>query len=412
MERNVLITGGSIAANTLAWWLSHYGFDVTVVERAPEFRDGGQNIDVRGAGREVLRRMGLDEAAMAQGTGEKGMVFVDEDDEVVAEFEMEEGEDNGPTAGLEILRGDLARLLYDACRERVAYRFGDWVTAIENGGDAVKVTFESGREETYALVVIAEGVGSATRELVFPGENEPRWMDVQMGYFTIPKGPKDTDFARWYNAPGGRSVFLRPDGGKGTTRAVLTLQGETNGEEKLRPEEQKGLLRERFADAGWETPRVLEGLENTQDFYYDVLRQVKMDRWSKGRVVVTGDAAWCATPLGGIGTTLAVVGAYVLAGEVATKGIHSEAFAAYDRILRPYVEKGQGVPKVAPKMAQPHTRFGVALQRTLLGIAASPGVRKIALKLFAPPADEIELPDYAGAPSVLLPEENQEAGRA
>ncbi|HEU4534214.1 MAG TPA: FAD-dependent monooxygenase, partial [Polyangiaceae bacterium] len=188
-------------------------------------------------------------------------------------------------------------------------------------------------------------------------------------------------------------VFLRPDR-KGTTRAVLTLQGPSGGEDRLTPDEQKAFLTERFADAGWETPRVLEGLAASDDFYFEVLRQVRLARWSSGRVVLTGDAAWCVTPLGGLGASLALVGAYVLAGELSGTQDVGEALAAYERILRPYVEQAQHVPKAGPRMAQPHSRFGVALQRALLGVAAAPGVRQVVSKLLTPADDKLDLPDY------------------
>ena len=224
MAKSVLVTGGSIAANMLAWWLTEGGFDVTVVEKTPEFRKGGQSVDVRGAGETVLRRTGVREEVGKSGTGETGWTFVDENGEQVAAFEVADIGPDGPTAELEILRGDLAHILYDKVRPRVDYRFGDAVAAVEDRDAAVHVRFESGREEDYALLLVAEGVGSSTRELVFPGENDPRWMDMTLGFFTIARAPSDGTDSRWYNAPGGRSVFLRPDS-HGTTRAVLTVQG-------------------------------------------------------------------------------------------------------------------------------------------------------------------------------------------
>lgn len=391
--RRVLITGASVAGNTLAWWMSRYGFDVTVLERHPEFRDGGQNIDVRGAGRKVLSKMGLEEIVKQSGTGETGIQFVDDDNQTIAEFDVDEVGANGPTAELEILRGDLARILFDACRNRVAFRFGDTVSKIEDLESSVSVTFESGARQTYDLVVIAEGVGSSTRELVFPGENTPRWLDVTMGYFTIPKGDGDRDHCRIFTAGEGGSIWLRPDN-KGTTRAILVVQKIADGEGDLAPAAQKAFLNEQFANAGWEAPRVLKGLKTTDDLYFDVLRQVKIDRWSKGRVVLTGDAAWCATPIAGIGTTLAIVGAYVLAGELSRSPDIQEALKRYEETLRPYVEKGQNVPKFAPKMLQPQTLLGVAVQRSVLRIVDTPGIKQLVTKLFVSSTDDFESPVY------------------
>ncbi|NTF16437.1 FAD-dependent monooxygenase [Agrobacterium tumefaciens] len=203
MSNRILITGASVAGNTVAWWLSRYGFDVTVVERTSEFRDGGQNIDVRGVGREVLSRMGLEQAALDRGTGEEGTAWLDEQGNETAKFVTDDLGADGPTAEMEILRGDLARLLYEPASERANFRFGDQVERIDDGADCATVTFASGLTEKYDAVIIAEGVGSQTRERFFPNENEPRWMDLTIAYFTIPRQEDDGRMWRWYNAPEG-----------------------------------------------------------------------------------------------------------------------------------------------------------------------------------------------------------------
>ncbi|MEH3144256.1 MAG: FAD-dependent monooxygenase [Methylobacterium frigidaeris] len=393
MTRRVLITGASIAGNTAAWWLARAGVDVTVVERAPGFRDGGQNIDVRGVGREVLRRMGLEQAALERGTGEEGTAWVDADGRVAARFAVGDTGRDGPTAEMEILRGDLARLLYEPTIDRAAFRFGDSIDRIEQDGHAATVLFASGRTGRYDAVIVAEGVGSATRERVFPGENTPRWMDLTIAYLTIPRAARDDRMWRWYNATGGRGVSLRPDR-HGTTRAMLTIQGKPGGEQDWDGGRQKAFLRERFADAGWEAPRVLAAMDDTEDFYVDVLRQVRMRRWSNGRVVLTGDAAWCATPLAGIGTTLAVAGAYVLAAELARTGDVPAALAAYERAMRPMVEQGQGVPRIVPRLMNPHSRPGIRLLHAGLRVASRPGLRRLGARLFGGRSAEPDLSHY------------------
>ncbi|MBE7199847.1 MAG: FAD-dependent monooxygenase [Parafilimonas terrae] len=394
MARRILITGASIAGTTAAWWLGRLGHEVTVVERAPMFRDGGQNIDVRGVGREVLRRMGLERAALERGTGEEGTTWVDRDGKVVAAFLTDALSGDGPTAEMEILRGDLARLIYEPAREGATFRFGDRIERIDDGADRAVVTFASGATESYDLVVVAEGVGSRTRELVFPGENDPRWMDLTIAYFTIPRVPDDNRMWRWFNATEGRSISLRPDN-HGTTRANLTIQQAPNGEHEWDAGRQKAYMSERFADAGWQARRVLAGMDGTQDFYFDVLRQVRMKRWSKGHVVLTGDAAWCATPLAGIGTTLAVTGAYVLAGELDRDDDVTAALGRYEAAMRPMVEDGQGVPKIAPRLMHPRSRLGIHLLHGVLAVASQPTVRNLAAKLFA---GETKAPDLSAYP--------------
>lgn len=189
-------------------------------------------------------------------------------------------------------------------------------------------------------------------------------------------------------------MSLRPDREGTTTRVVLTLQRCSTGEYDLDIVAQKAFLHDRFADAGWETPRVLDGMASTEDFYFDALRQVRMERWSKGRVVLLGDAAWCVTPLGGAGATLAIVGAYVLAGELARGASHVDAFAAYERVRRRSVEHVQGTSKFGARIAQPHSRLGILAQRAALGIAARPAVQKLVKPLIAKAPNEIEVPDY------------------
>ncbi|WP_416357631.1 FAD-dependent monooxygenase [Aureimonas phyllosphaerae] len=399
MSLRILVSGASVAGNTAAWWLGRLGHDVTVIERAAEFRDGGQNIDVRGIGREVLRRMGLEEAALERGTGEEGTTWIDEDGEVVARFATDEIDGDGPTAEMEILRGDLARLLYEPAREYATYRFGEAIERIADDGERARVTFVGGATESFDLVVVAEGVGSRTRERLFPGENDPRWMDLTIAYFTIPRAPDDNRMWRWYNATGGRSISLRPDR-HGTTRASLTIQQPPGGEHEWDVERQKAYMRERFTDAGWQADRVLAGMHDTQDFYFDVLRQVRLKRWSSGRVVLTGDAAWCATPLAGIGATLAVTGAYVLASEVHRGSDVTAALAAYEAAMRPMVEDGQGVPKIAPRMMHPRSRLGIHLLHGALGLASRPTVRNLAAKVFA---SEPKAPDLSAYPVAADP---------
>ncbi|MBB4596926.1 FAD-dependent monooxygenase [Xanthomonas arboricola] len=393
MARRILITGASVAGNTVAWALARQGFDVSVVEQAAQFRDGGQNIDVRGVGREVLQRMGLEQAALDHGTGEEGTAWVDDHGHAVATFKTDDIDGDGPTAELEILRGDLARLLYDATRQTAEYRFGDRIASIDDDGEAATVRFQSGRSDHFDAVIVAEGVGSATRELVFPGENDPRWMDLTIAYFTIARTADDDRLWRWYHTTGGRSISLRPDQ-HGTTRAMLSLQKAPEGEQDWDLATQKAYLRERFADAGWQAARVLDGMDTTDDFYFDALRQVRMPRWHAGRVVLTGDAAWCATPLAGIGATLAVTGGYVLANEIARAATLEQAFAAYADAMRPMVEQGQGVPKIGPRLMNPHSRLGIQLLHGALKFASQPSIQNIAAKLMTPSMKAPDLSRY------------------
>ncbi|GAA4665553.1 FAD-dependent monooxygenase [Frondihabitans cladoniiphilus] len=432
---HVLISGASIAGPALAFWLRRYGWQATVVEKAPQFRTGGQNIDIRGAAREVLRRAGLEDAVRAATTGEVGTRFLGEGGAVVAEFPAGESDTEGATAEIEILRGDLSRIFVDASTgdastgdastgdasptgdastaddtstsdaSTTEYVYGDSITAVDDTGDHVRVSFENGPDRTFDLVIAADGIGSSTRRLVFgaDGPSAPviKPLGMDMTYLTLERTPDDDDWWNWYNEPGGLAVTVRPDR-HGTTRAVLTSidyssdRGASARRENRRSlEEQKQHLRDQFADVGYAAPRILAALDSTEDVYYEAIGQVHAPEWSRGRVALTGDAAWCASPVSGMGTSLSVVGAYVLAGELASHVHHRDAFAAYDRIMRPYVDQAQKLPPGVPKVANPRTALGLRVFRYGIRAASSPVLTKVGGKLFRPPADKIELPDYA-----------------
>lgn len=393
MSKRILISGASVAGNTTAWWLSRHGFDVTVIEKAAEFRNGGQNVDVRGAGREVLRKMGLEQAALALTTGEAGTDWVDEHDTPIARFAVQDIGD-GLTAELEIMRGDLARMIYEPASLQSSYRFGETIKSLEQESDSVTVHFQNSASERFDIVIIAEGVGSPTREMIFPGENKPKWMDMTLAYFAIPKTSSDGMFSRQYNTVGGIGATLKPGRGD-KVQVYMGMQKTPDGENKWPAEQQKRFLQDRFSQAGWHFPRILEGMLQTEDFYFDVLRQVRMSRWHDSRVVLTGDAAGCATSLSGIGTTLAVVGGYVLAGELSRTQNVPSALAAYERVMRPFVKEGQGVPKIVPRMLWPHTPMGLGLLRGVMHFAGKPRVRKVFSRLYLRDSQKIDLPDYS-----------------
>ncbi|WP_223572560.1 FAD-dependent monooxygenase [Xanthomonas citri] len=343
----------------------------------------------------VLRRMSLETIALERSTRERGTDWVTEDDRVLARFEAaDSSNDSGPTAELEIRRGDIARIVYDAALQNGAtFRFDDSIVRVEQSDDGVHVTFASGLRERYTCVVVAEGVGSHTRELVFPGENMPRWMNLTIAYFSIPQRDHDSAYARQYNAPGGRGAVVKPvrDGMLGVH---IGIQKRPESEHTWSAAQQRAFIHAQFSGLGWEFPRIVQAMEKVDDFYFDVLRQVRMPRWSNGPVVLTGDAAWCPTALSGIGTTLAMVGGYVLAGELAKADTPSAAFARYEQIMRPFVDEGQNIPKLLPRLLWPHTRVGLAVLRGAMHIAGSPVFKKFINDRFARDSRSMVLPRY------------------
>lgn len=391
----MLVTGASIAGPAAAYWLERIGYDVTVLERSPEPRLGGQNIDVRGLARQVLERMQLRDAVLAANTGEVGTRFVDAEGATVSEFPAEAGEGDGPTAELEVLRGELARILTEACGDGVTWWSGDHVVALDQTDDAVTVTLAGGDEHTFDLLVVAEGPGSHTRGLVLGEQPELRRLGMYMAWATIPRTASDDAWWRWMTVPGSRSVTLRPDN-LGTTRATLGFMSDPVGFEVGTREDQVAELRRRFGDLGWEVPRVLDALEGGSELYVEDLTQVVAPTWSNGRVVLLGDAAWCVTPIAGAGTSLALVGAYVLAVELSRLSAGRpprEAFARWEDWMRPMVQDAQDLPPGTPRLANPETRLGTALLRLGTKVAASRPVRSLAGRLTSGPDDERGLPD-------------------
>ncbi|AYJ48669.1 FAD-dependent monooxygenase [Rhodococcus sp. P1Y] len=391
--QRVLITGASVAGPTLAFWLDRAGFDVTVVERSPELRLGGQNVDIRGTGREVVRRMNLEATLLANGTTEQGTRFVDDAGRTIAEFPAGTDDSSGATAELEILRGELARILVESAGPTTTYRYGDHVAGVTQDAAGVDIVFASGAAERFDLVFFADGIRSSSRELVFAGEADIRDLGLYTAYGTIPRIDTDDSWWRWMNADGARVVGLRPDN-LGTTRFSLSWMSQSRGYERADPDDVVAAIRATFGDVGGEAPRILGAVGSGSELYVDYLSQVRAPRWSNGRVALVGDAAWCATPLSGMGTTLSVTGAYILAGELARASDHRAAFAQYDAVMRPLVDRAQKLPPGTPKVAHPSTRVGVAVMRSILRLAGSKPARVLASKFASPDAEATALPDY------------------
>lgn len=388
---DILISGASIAGPTAAYWLARAGHDVTVVERAGSLRSAGQNVDVRGSGREVLRRMGLEQLVTRQTTGELGLRFVG-DGGVLAEFPAGDDDSGGATAQVEILRGTLARTLVDAGARDVTYEFGDQIERIDQDDDGVTVTMAAGATRRFDAVIVAEGSRSRTRDRLFD-DVDLRELGLYTAFGTIPREPTDDRWWTWYNATGGRSITMRPDN-VGTTRVALSFLSDDPGMQDLDSDGQRAALDAAYRDVGWQAPRIRAALRTTDELYLDYLTQVRMPRWANGRVILCGDAAWCATPVSGVGTTLALTGAYILAGEIAMATSIGDAAANYERRMRPLVDRAQKLPPGTPRLAHPRSPAALALTRNLLRLAGSRPARALADRFSSPQTDADELPGY------------------
>lgn len=341
-NRNVLISGASVAGPTLAFWLKKYGFDPTIVEKAPALREGGQAIDVLGTATEVMRRMGLLEQVHEMSTGKRGTSYVDADGKVRASISSEIFNGVGANGDTEIQRGDLARVLYEATCGDVEYIFGDSITALVQAEDGVRVTFEHAAPRTFDLVIGADGAHSHTRTLAFGSESQfAKHMGYYISIYTI---PNFLGLDRWeldYNTPG--KIAGAYSARENTeAKAVFAWASDPIDYDYRDLTQQKKILADTCTGQGWEVPNLLAHLDDSPDFYFDAMVQIHMDTWSTGRIALVGDAGYCASPLSGQGADLSLVGAYILAGELAAAaGDHAVAFAAYERQLRPMVDACQ-----------------------------------------------------------------------
>ncbi len=397
---SVLISGAGIAGSVCAYFLSRAGFHTTIVERAPELRKAGQQIDIRGAALQIVRRMDLEEAVRSKTTKEAGLAFMDTNGKRLAEFPVDEKGGMSFTCEIEIVRAELAKIFYDASKEDTEYVFGDHVTALNERSDKVEVTFASGSKKEYDLVIGADGMGSKIRRLVFPDENVMRGLGQYTSFFTIPYEEEDSTWGQWYNATGGRCILLRPDN-TGYTRAYLSvMSSKPAGYYKLSIPEQKKLFREIFEDAGWQAERVLDGMDASDDFYMQEIAQVKMEQWSKGRVALVGDAGYCPSPISGMGTSLAIIGAYILAGELGScKGDWEKGLKTYEQKMKPFVTKAQSLPPGAPAILNPQTAWGITILNGIVGFVSwsglANGISAVANRFAGPEKEDKRLPLYA-----------------
>ena len=336
-NKSVLISGASVAGLALAYWLRGYGFAVTVVERAPAPRGGGYDVDFRGPALEVLNRMGiLDEVRECQ-TPRRETTVLDGDGQQVAVLPAE-----WSAGDLEIQKGDLTYILHVAAKTDVRYIFDNSIAALTQRRDGVRVSFDRGEPQDFDLVVGADGIHSSVRALVFgPEWKFIRHLNIAGAGFTAANYLNLDNHGLLYRAPGVSAGVMS---GRGDEISVfLSFTTEPLDYDRNDIDQQKKLVDNRLAGHGWEIPRLLAAMRNAPDFYFDTFSQIHMVSWAKGRVALLGDAAYCAAPTSGRGTSQALIGAYVLAGELATVTDHEEAFATYEHQMRAYVAENQRI---------------------------------------------------------------------
>ena len=378
---NILVSGSGIAGCVFSSWLlrAYPNANITIVERDPALRLTGASVDIRSSAVDVIKWMGAEQDIRNQATKEEGVQFVDANGQGVATFKATGRSDvQSMTSEFEIFRGALAKIFVDPIIKRVKVIFDDSVDHFEQRDDRVIVTFAKSKQvKTYDLLVAADGVGSKIRGMMLNSKPKEQFYGegVHGAYFTIKSDLlQGGRMAKWHNTTGGRFVFLRPDPDPaGRTRGhltVVTTSREVETRERLDKALRDGhesymkLMEEFFSDVGWMAPEVLQGMRESDDFYCSAFGQVRSPKIHDGRVVLLGDAGY-ATP--GFGTSLAIMGGYVLAGELLSHpGDVKTALEQYEGFMRPTVKKNQGGDGMM-QLLNPQTWWGLRIRDAILG---------------------------------------------
>lgn len=391
-NRNILISGAGIAGPTLAYWLLRSGFTPTLVERAPTLRRGGYMIDFWGVGWDIAERMHLLERLLEDGYRMEEVRLVNAAGDRVARLDARAYRSATGGKFISVLRSDLARGIYSLIDGRVETIFDDTVQSILQDGDGVDVVFERSASRRFDLVIGADGLHSAVRNAVFGEESRfEHYLGYRTASFTVTGYPHRDEGCVYvsYCAPGRQAARYSLRG----NRTAFFFVFIDPARERDRSKE---TLRRVYGDAGWECPAILEAMESSEDLYFDVISQIRMDRWSSGRVALVGDACFCPSLLAGQGSAFAMAGAYLLAGELrAAGGDYTCAFARYQALFQPFVEKKQkGVKRLGGWFA-PKTRFGIQVRNWTTNLMNAPLLSSWMVNRLL--ADRFELPEETNA---------------
>nr|WIE89571.1 FAD-binding domain [Mesorhizobium sp. WSM4875] len=391
-NRTVLISGGGIAGPTLAFWLKAGGFQPTLIEQAPRLRTGGYVIDFWGLGYWIAEKMGLEADINHVGYHVREMCIVNDSGKRVAGFGTDVFGELTNNRYVTLGRSDLSRLLFGKIKDTTEVLFDNEIIDLDQQADGVHVRLKDGGERAFDLVIGADGLHSGVRRLAFGPQDQ---FEKKLGYavaaFEV-EGyrPRDEDVYLMYGQPGRMLGRFTMHGNRTLFLFVFAVDRDPLPTALL---QQKAMLRERYGDGRWECPRILEELDRARELYFDNVSQIMMNTWSRGRVALTGDAAFCVSLLAGQGSALAMISAYVLAGELLkADGRHQEAFLSYEALLRDYIRtKQQGAKRFASALA-PRTQFGLLFRNWVTKAFAVPGLARLAIGKEI--TDTLQLPDY------------------
>ena len=413
-----LVIGASVAGPATAYWLARAGYHTTIIERHPSLRSGGQAVDIRTAGVSVMRRMGnMENLVRAKSTQEEGVCLVRDNGAPYGVIRATGNPDRQSLVSeYEIFRGDLSNVLYDLTKEEdcIRYVFGETVVSLSHESDPngpITATFANGKEmETYDLVVACDGATSRTRGMGLNcGSREyVHATNFWAAYFSINRNMlQESRIGQGFNAPGGRIITIGSDPEDvGITRVMMMCvrpRGEKDATLAFREAAKQGIdalkkyVAQCYADVGWKTSQILRDMVDSEDFYASEIVQVKLPRLSKGRFVLVGDAGYAVGATGG-GTSLALTGAYMLAGEM---GEHGENIAAglegYEERMRPLITEMQKMPPLLGTIMAPQTAWGIWIRNHLFALVAWTGVAEWGQKYLGAAfasSDAFPLPEY------------------
>jgi 2-polyprenyl-6-methoxyphenol hydroxylase-like FAD-dependent oxidoreductase len=396
-NKSVLISGAGLAGLTVAYWLKRYGFVPTLVERHPALRTGGYKIDIRGVALDVVKRMGVYPSIFDSRCDILEASFVDSAGKVVTEMSADlcgsraEGD-------VEIMRGDLCQILLQQVSD-VECLYGDSIAQISESKEGVQVAFERNKPRQFDLVVGADGLHSMVRKLAFGDESQfLKELGIYISVFTIPNFLNLDRREIEFHAPQ-KFVNLYSMGTGLDAKAGFAFASKPLRFDPRNTEQQQKLLEEVFAGLGWEVPRIFSSMRQAPDFYFDAAAQIHMPHWTKGRIALIGDAGYAPSPLSGQGTSLALVGAYVLAGELfQAHGDHTKAFSQYEKVLHSFVKKNQKLVSMGVQiMTGSDSSFIAWLHRHLLRLMPESWIqflKKQGLKRVSVAANSLTLKNY------------------
>lgn len=394
-QKTVLISGTGVAGLSLAYWLKRFGFFPTLIEKYPCLRTGGYKIDLRGSGLEILKRMGVYPAISESRTRNRRGILVDEIGRQVMEMKVDLLGTRLEDFDLEIMRTTLCHILYDTIRE-IECIFDDSIKQIFDRGDSLDVEFEKHSPRTFDLVIGADGLHSKVKNLVF-GEESQFLKDLGI-YVSVWTFPNFLNLNECEIEQHTLQKFVNLYRDRKNTKATVAIAFYSPKPCYSRdPKDQQKLISEIFKGSKWEIfAKILEGMADSPDFYFDSIAQVHMSRWSKGRVALVGDAAYSATPLSGQGTSIAIAGAYVLAGELfEADGVYEVAFSRYEEIMRPFIKENQQLANMSFQIMK-DSAYSKWLYRigSLMPNKVIDYFKKCALKQTTKAANSLKLKDY------------------